>query len=693
MSRQVERPPRRWRARAVGAVIGSALLLGVAAAATGADTPSSPTSDLGVVPFISGKAEPGGNVSCQALGLTPLGERVDAGNIGPDSFPGIDVTVTGGTYVAWTADPGITVSAVIVKGGDAANVYAYNPPPATGDSGLASPPNASGGPAGLSNLTFCGDMGGEVKISKWVKGLGPDEETWPSFEFTFAPIEGEGPAGESVASLTVKAGQKESIFLDPGDYLVTENGVGPESDYELLWSGCRDYRETSDASLTENDSPPVNPQRITVDEYGLVKCKFVNGKTPKLIVDKVVTGGEGDITKFDFTLTGEFPMPVLAEPAASEMPVLPTIDPVNFQLANGESTSLPLRAPECVPYLNGIEDVQAQGGYYDCFPAEYTLSELPVPEGYEFVSLVCERDDPWMEEVVRDVDTNLVALPNGDIEPVIDGPVATFGHIGYGTVVRCTYTNLKLPKLTVNKVLTNGSGDGLTTPFPFMITNQPEFTLTSGQSNGPRILPVGPYTVTEGTVPAGFTFTSASCTNTGNVPTGTPDGATRSVALNLAAGDDVTCTFINNQTPPPPPVTPPPPAVITQVLNPRLAINKVGPKRARPLQRFTYTIRVRNPGKAVARNVVIIDRLPSGLIYVKASRKATVRGRTITIRMGNLQPGRFRTVKVTVRAAASVRGRKVNLAVARATNVRPVRDTAATVFRPLVRRVIPAVTG
>jgi hypothetical protein len=50
-------------------------------------------------------------------------------------------------------------------------------------------------------------------------------------------------------------------------------------------------------------------------------------------------------------------------------------------------------------------------------------------------------------------------------------------------------------------------------------------------------------------------------------------------------------------------------------------------------------------------------------------------------------------VRLTVRAAANVRGRKVNLAVARATNVRPVRDTAPTVFRPIVRRVVPAVTG
>lgn len=46
------------------------------------------------------------------------------------------------------------VGAVIVKGSNAANVY-YYPNGTMKDSGLASPVNASGNPAGLSNLTFC----------------------------------------------------------------------------------------------------------------------------------------------------------------------------------------------------------------------------------------------------------------------------------------------------------------------------------------------------------------------------------------------------------------------------------------------------------------------------------------------------------------------------------------------------------
>lgn len=68
---------------------------------------------------------------------------------------GLLVTVTEGKYVEFTyTSDQYCVGAVIVKGGNASNVYTYNPGVST-DAGLVSPVNASGGPAGLSNLTFC----------------------------------------------------------------------------------------------------------------------------------------------------------------------------------------------------------------------------------------------------------------------------------------------------------------------------------------------------------------------------------------------------------------------------------------------------------------------------------------------------------------------------------------------------------
>jgi hypothetical protein len=117
-----------------------------------ANTPSVPVSDRGIVPYIMEGANQGGNITCEEVGdFMYSSERINYE--GSDFIvDGISVTVTDGTYVSWSAPFGI--GAVIVKGSNDANIYEYNPQ-LTWDSGLAAPPNASGDPAGLSNITFC----------------------------------------------------------------------------------------------------------------------------------------------------------------------------------------------------------------------------------------------------------------------------------------------------------------------------------------------------------------------------------------------------------------------------------------------------------------------------------------------------------------------------------------------------------
>jgi hypothetical protein len=95
----------------------------------------------------------GGNVTCAELGYQFSSARVNYNDGAFDAaFPAGISVYTDGTYVSWTSTFGI--GAVIVKGGPDANVYAYNPQAYSG-SGLHSPVNASGKPAGLSNITFC----------------------------------------------------------------------------------------------------------------------------------------------------------------------------------------------------------------------------------------------------------------------------------------------------------------------------------------------------------------------------------------------------------------------------------------------------------------------------------------------------------------------------------------------------------
>lgn len=132
-------------------------------------TASGPTS--AVIPFIISGDNNGGNRTCAEVeaaftlpaGYLKCGEKIDYnnGNFARKFPEGLTVTVTDGTYVTFEMKDCIEidgsffkVGAVIVKGSNAANVYFYEGG-TLGDIDLASPVNASGKPAGLSNLSFC----------------------------------------------------------------------------------------------------------------------------------------------------------------------------------------------------------------------------------------------------------------------------------------------------------------------------------------------------------------------------------------------------------------------------------------------------------------------------------------------------------------------------------------------------------
>ena len=120
-------------------------------------TPSAPVSNEGITPIIINGANQGGNITCDEVGCSfdNSSGKVDYDDpLFTQKFldQGITVIVTEGKYVQWTSILGL--GAVIVKGSNDANVYVY-PTLTYSDYGLAAPINASGTPAGLSNLTFC----------------------------------------------------------------------------------------------------------------------------------------------------------------------------------------------------------------------------------------------------------------------------------------------------------------------------------------------------------------------------------------------------------------------------------------------------------------------------------------------------------------------------------------------------------
>ena len=92
-----------------------------------------------------------GNPTCEDLGYTTI---TTFDPIVSATKAGITLVKEDGSHISWTST--VAVDAVIVKGGSGANVYEY-PVDTFAGSHLVTPDNSSGGPAGLSHVSFCTD--------------------------------------------------------------------------------------------------------------------------------------------------------------------------------------------------------------------------------------------------------------------------------------------------------------------------------------------------------------------------------------------------------------------------------------------------------------------------------------------------------------------------------------------------------
>jgi hypothetical protein len=146
-------------------VAGLVLLLAVLLAAC--SKTEAPTGELNATAIVAPQIVPG-NPTCQDLGYAYQFKPQQAGGgdaTGNGTYvnsDGVTITITG---VGGTATPPFNwsatldgeafgIDAVISKGGPQANVYRYSPE-ASSDTGLVTPNNASGNPAGISHFSFC----------------------------------------------------------------------------------------------------------------------------------------------------------------------------------------------------------------------------------------------------------------------------------------------------------------------------------------------------------------------------------------------------------------------------------------------------------------------------------------------------------------------------------------------------------
>ena len=116
------------------------------------------TSSAGVVPTAyDGNTKGEGSSSCSALGYGSTGTKVDGAY--SQKVGGYQFTVSGSSkqYLAFAPNgvPTSTILAVIVKGGDAYDVYDYSSNPRTSDAGLTSPYNNGGNLPTISHYVVC----------------------------------------------------------------------------------------------------------------------------------------------------------------------------------------------------------------------------------------------------------------------------------------------------------------------------------------------------------------------------------------------------------------------------------------------------------------------------------------------------------------------------------------------------------
>lgn len=196
-------------------------------------------------------------------------------------------------------------------------------------------------------------------------------------------------------------------------------------------------------------------------------------------------------------------------------------------------------------------------------------------------------------------------------------------------------------------------------------------TVTATPAGGHVIAPTAGWVVqNDGTATYTVTDTHTSCP----VTPGTPTGPGGSVA--------------GNQTPVTTPTPSPAPAAA------KLTVQKTGPARARLGMNIVYTIRVRNTGDGAANSLVLVDRIPAGMVVVSKPKTAQIVKRSVRWNARSLAPGQMMVVRVVMRSTGTKAVRRCNTAVASATNATSAQAQACTNFSRVAGAVhVPRVTG
>lgn len=543
------------------------LVLSIGGMAMAASVPADVVED-----FASGNAA----TECAQVGSYDYAFKIDSwsGAVGgayPTGQPDgnvITISNNDGTYFDWSAL--YPIGAVIVKGGNAANVFYYGP--ASSDTDLYSPDNASGGPAGVSHVTFCWD-GDENEICPELEpdgliGLGIlgyiQIPGLPELcgHIIVEKIAANAPVGYD---FEFETSWGPNLFLSHGES--EDSGPLPPDTYmveELLPAGFILGGVTCDDD--DWQEPGSNPASIELDPGETVTCTFTNRRVEEdpghIIVQKVAANApQGYEFEFDPSWGGNFSLAHLeSQDSGPLQPGVYSVSemvPAGFALAgaacdDGSSpAAIGLSAGETVTcvFTNRMIPDEESG--------KIIVVKETLPDGAEGAF---EFDPSWaLNFVLSDGEWhdsgNLepgmysvaeVGMPDGwqlDMAVCSDGSDPAAIDLADGETVTCTFYNsmeqVAGPEgsLTIVKMTNPAGGEDF--GFTTSANLSGPFMLSDGESMLFSELEPGEYTVTEDELPGEWEFQSVECDALDWSAAG------QSVTVNLAEGEAAICTFYN----------------------------------------------------------------------------------------------------------------------------------------------------
>ena len=375
------------------------------------------------------------------------------------------------------------------------------------------------------------DIKGVLRVAK-VTVPDPDP-TEPDQEFTFN--------SDAITSpFQLSNGETEvSDPLSAGTYNVTET---VPAGWSLTDVSCVETVGGAPA----NSTPNGNGVDVTLGQADDVTCTFTNTKDALIIVDKV-TDPTGSPQSFSFsgTACGAFSLTDAAAP--EECPVAPD---QTYSVSETVPSGWALTSATCD---NGDDPAAITPGPGETVTCTFTNTQDGLiivdkvtdpsgsPQSFDFTGTACGpfslTDAAAPNECPQPPGTYSVSetVPSGWVltsATCSDGSDPASIDLDAGETVTCTFTNTQNGLIIVDKV-TDPPGDPQS--FDFDGTACGPFSLTDAATPEECIQPPGTYSVSE-TVPMGWGLISATC----------DDGSDPS-AIDLDAGETVTCTFTNEK--------------------------------------------------------------------------------------------------------------------------------------------------